>query len=430
MRFILLPGDLLENFLLNDDEKNFRNEVRQVVKNIPHELIRDIEAEKVKFPREFIDIITRNKIAGARFPSRYGGREKGWVAEMAGIEEMGYLGFTLSCMYSLGSIVGEPIFRFGNDEQKSKYLTGITSGTKYGAEAITEPSGGSDLFGMMHTRAEKIGSKFILNGQKRFIVGGQGADFFVTYALTDPDAKPRSRGVSAFIVDRETQGLKVETMYGLMGNKGGGTARIIFKDAEIPQENLIGELNGGYDIFNRMMIPERLTTAAGSVGVATAAMEIATKYSLNREAFGTKLVEHEGVNFKIAESMTAITSASSLVYTAARAAEELDRNRIQASSVRKLISMAKLYSTEAMWTSVNNAMQIMGGIGYTTVYPLERLLRDSRLGLIWTGTSEVMKLIIQHEYLREFKSEGFLSSKRNVELDALDFQLEEEKVFK
>jgi len=420
----------LENFLLTEDERNFREEVRKVVKNIPHELIRDIESEKVKFPREFIDIITKNRIAGARFPEKYGGRGKGWVAEMSGIEEMGYLGFTLSCMYSLGSIVGEPINKYGTEEQKAEYITGITSGKKYGAEAITEPSGGSDLFGMMHTKAERKGNKFILNGQKRFIVGGQGADFFVTYALTDSNAKPRSKGISAFIIDRETPGLKVETIYGLMGNKGGGTARIIFKDAEVPEENILGELNGGYDIFNRMMIPERLTTAAGSVGVATAAMEIATKYSLNREAFGTKLVEHEGVNFKIAESMTAITSASSLVYTAARAAEELDKGRIQASSVRKFISMAKLYSTEAMWSSVNNAMQIMGGIGYTTVYPVERLLRDSRLGLIWTGTSEVMKLIIQHEYLREFMSEGYLSSKRNVELDALDFQLEEEKVFK
>ncbi len=423
-------GDDLEDFLLKQDEIDFRNEVRKVVKDIPHNLIRDIESEKVKFPREFIEIITRSRIAGARFPEAYGGRAKGWVAEMAAIEEMGYLGFTLSCMYSLGSIVGEPINRFGTKEQKEIYLRGITSGDKYGAEAITEPSGGSDLFGMMHTTAERKGNKFLLNGQKRFIVGGQGADFFVTYALTDKDAKPRSKGVSAMIVDRESKGIKVETMYGLMGNRGGGTARIVFKDAEVPEENVIGEVNKGYDVFNRMMVPERLTTSAGSIGVALAAMEIATKYASMREAFGSKLVDHEGVNFKISESLTAITAASALVYAASRAAEELDKGKMSLSTARKLISMAKLNSTEVMWTSVNNAMQIMGGIGYTTVYPIERLLRDSRLGLIWTGTSEVMKLIIQHEYLREINSGAITKDKRNVELDALDFQLEEEKVYK
>ncbi|MEM3238461.1 MAG: acyl-CoA dehydrogenase, partial [Thermoplasmata archaeon] len=346
------------------------------------------------------------------------------------IEEFGYLAFTLSCMYSLGSIVGEPIYRFGTAEQKEKYLRGITSGSRYGAEAITEPSGGSDLFGMMKTRAYKKGNKYILNGQKRFIVGGEGADFFVTYAITNPDAKPITKGISTFIVDRDTPGLKVETVYGLLGNKGGGTARIIYRDAEISEDNLIGELNGGYEIFNRMMVPERLTTAAGSIGVATAAIEVATNYAMKREAFGSKIIEHEGINFKIAESVTAIENATALVYTASKAADMLEAGKIEKAYLRKLVSMAKLNSTEMMWKVVNDAMQIMGGIGYTTVYPIERLLRDSRLGLIWTGSSEVMKMIIQHEYLREISKPEYWSTKREVELDALDFKLVDEKVYK
>lgn len=416
--------------LLNEEEKEIKALARRIVKELPSDLIRKIEREEVTFPREFIDSVTKNGAVGLRFPREYGGKGGSWVGEASAVEEMGYLGFTLSCMYSLGTIVGEPIFRYGTKDQKEKYLKGITSGKRYGAEAITEPSGGSDLFGMMKTNAVKRGNKFILNGQKRFIVGGKDADFFVTYAITDPDAKSRTRGVSAFIVDRDTPGLKVETLYGLMGNKGGGTARIVYKDAQIPEENLIGELNGGYEVFNRMMVPERLTTSAGSLGVSTAALKVATDYALRREAFGSKLIEHEGINFKLAESLTLLQSASSLVFTAAKAADLFEKGQTTQSYVRKLVSMAKLHSTEAMWKIVNDAMQMMGGIGYTTVYPVERLLRDSRLGLIWTGSSEVMKMIIQHEHLREFTKPEYWDSRRNIEKDALDFRLEEEKVFR
>lgn len=419
----------MEDFLLNDDELKIKNLARKTVKKIPADLIRSIEAETVRFPREFIEIAAKENMLGLRFPANLGGRGVSWVADMAAVEQMGYLGFTLSCMYSLGTIVGEPINKFGTKEQKEKYLRGITSGKLYGAEAITEPSGGSDLFGMMKTKATRKGNSYILNGQKRFIVGGQGADFFVTYAMSDPSAQNRTRGVSAFIVDRNTPGLKVETMYGLMGNKGGGTARIVFKDAVIPEENLVGNLNGGYDIFNTMMVPERLTTASGSIGVGMAALEIATGYALRRKAFGSRLIEHEGVSFKIAESLTALSNSAALVYEASKAADALEAKRVSMAYARKLISMAKLNSTEAMWQTVNSAMQIMGGIGYTTVYPLERLLRDARLGLIWTGSSEVMKMIIQHEYVKEISKPEYWTDRRIVEQDALDFKLVEEKVY-
>ncbi|MGC8506590.1 MAG: acyl-CoA dehydrogenase family protein [Thermoplasmata archaeon] len=419
----------MEDFLLNENEREIKYLARKTVKSIPPDLIRSIESENERFPREFIDINAGANILGLRYPKIYGGRETSWVGDMSAVEEMGYLGFTLSCMYSLGTIVGEPINKFGTSEQKGKYLRGITSGKLYGAEAITEPSGGSDLFGMMKTTAIKRGRSFLLNGQKRFIVGGQGADFFVTYAISDPSASNRTRGVSAFIVDRDTPGLKVETMYGLMGNRGGGTARIVFKDAEIPEENLIGDLNGGYDVFNIMMVPERLTTAAGSVGVGMAAIEIATSYALRRKAFGSKIIEHEGVSFRLAESLTALSGASALVYEASRVADELEKKKVPLAYARKIISMAKLTSSETMWGAVNNAMQVMGGIGYTTVYPIERLLRDARLGLIWTGSSEVMKMIIQHEFVKEISRPEYWNNRRNVEQDALDFKLVEEKVY-
>ncbi|MEM2421477.1 MAG: acyl-CoA dehydrogenase, partial [Acidilobaceae archaeon] len=202
-----------------------------------------------------------------------------------------------------------------------------------------------------------------------------------------------------------------------IGTRGGGTARIIFKNAEIPAENLIGELNGGYDVFNRMMIPERLTTAAGSLGVANAAIELAARYAMRRKAFGKPMIEHETINFMIAESITEIAHATALVYTAARAADAMERGEVTLSYVRKLVSMSKLNFTEVAWRVVNNAMQILGGIGYTTVYPIERFLRDLRLGMIWTGTNEIMKLIIQHEYKKEISDPELWKDKRNVKLD-------------
>jgi alkylation response protein AidB-like acyl-CoA dehydrogenase len=160
-----------------------------------------------------------------------------------------------------------------------------------------------------------------------------------------------------------------------------------------------------------------------------AALEIAASYALRRKAFGSKLIDHEGVSFKIAESLTALSGSAALVYEACRASEALEAGKIPMSYARKLISMAKLNSTEAMWEAVNSSMQIMGGIGYTTIYPIERLLRDARLGLIWTGSSEVMKMIIQHEFVREISRQDYWIDRRVVEQDALDFKLVEEKVY-
>jgi alkylation response protein AidB-like acyl-CoA dehydrogenase len=175
------------------------------------------------------------------------------------------------------------------------------------------------------------------------------------------------------------------------------------------------------------MIPERLTSAAGAVGTAMAALEVAIKYSSKRKAFGQVIRKFEGVNFKIADMIMKIDAARGLVYQAAKAADELlDKNY---SFVRRLVSEAKAFATEICWEVINNAMQILGGIGYTTIYPIERLLRDSRLGLIWTGTNEIMRLIIQHEIYKEILDPKYLARRRNIEKDAVGADMVEEKVF-
>lgn len=405
------------DFLLSEQERRLKNEVREFVRNeVPPDLVRDMDAGRIEYPREFLRKAAEKNLLGLRFSPEVGGRRLPWSAEVVAIEEVGVLGCALACLYVLPSIVGEALHLFGTEEQKQKYLRLILEGKIFCSEALTEPRGGSDFFGATAT-ATKVGDSYIINGQKRFIVGAEGADIFLVYVRTDETAHPH-KAISVFIVERE-MGVQVKKVYGLMGSRGGGTGRIIFQDVEVPEENLVGELNAGGAIFNRMMVPERMTSAAGALGTARAALEVAAKYSTKRKAFGEYIQRFQGVSFKVADSICQLDAARSLVYSAARIADA-------GIDSRRIVSEAKKFATEMCWTVVNHAMQIMGGIGYTNVYPVERLLRDARLMMIWTGTNEVMNLLIQHEYYKELQET--VEKPRDIEQDALGLD-DEEKVY-
>jgi hypothetical protein len=409
--------------MLTPQQKDLRDEVRDFVKWVPRQLILDMDADRVRYPREYVAEAARRTLLGLRFPVEHGGRGLGWADEIVALEEVGVLGTSLACLYSLPSIVGEAIYRFGTPEQQARWLPAITGGRATVAEALTEPRGGSDFFGTT-TRARRDGDCFLLNGQKRFVVGADGADLLLVYARTNPQARPHE-GLSAFVVERDGDpaAIKVEHVYGLMGTRGGGTGRITFRDARVPAANLIGPENGAAAVFYQMMIPERMTSAAGALGMARAALEVAARYADRRKAFGQKIRSFEGVSFKIADSITQLDAARLLVYGAARAVDAGD----DPARCRRLVSEAKKFATDTAWHVVNHAMQILGGIGYTNVYPIERLLRDTRLIMIWTGTNEIMDLIIQHEYYREFLASR--GATRDVEGDAEEAERGEEKVY-
>lgn len=406
--------------LLTKEQKKLRDEVREFVKWVPRQLLLDMDADKVCYPREYVIEAARRNLLGLRFSKEVGGRGLKWGDEIVALEEIGVLGTSLSCLYSLVSIVGEAIHIFGTEEQKKKYLEPLLKGEIFCAEALTEPRGGSDFFGAT-TIAEKKGDFYILNGQKRFVVGAEGADIFLVYAKTSEGSSGKSY-LSTFIVERD-MGVEVKYTYGLMGTRGGGAGRLIFNETKVPAENILLEENKGADIFYQMMIPERITSAAGAIGMARAAIEIASRYSNRRKAFGRKIREFEGVNFKIADSITKLDAGSSLVYGTARAVDEMG----SAPYTRRLVSEAKKFATDSSWEIINDAMQIMGGIGYTNIYPIERMLRDARLAMIWTGTNEIMNLIIQHEYFREVLEDD--NSLRDVENDAEDACAEDEKIY-
>ncbi|NVM28560.1 MAG: acyl-CoA/acyl-ACP dehydrogenase [Candidatus Helarchaeota archaeon] len=416
------------DILMTEEQKKVRDEVRSFVRDdIPPELLIKMDAKEIDYPDEFIEKASKKNLLGLHFPKKYGGRGLDWVSEMIACEEVGVLGAGLGCSYVMPIIVGEALNKFGTEEQKQKYLTTILKGEKKSGEGLTEPRGGSDFYGTISTAIKKS-DRFILNGEKRFVAGGQGSDFFLIYAKTDLKAKPHE-SLTAFIVERD-DGVEVEEQYEVMGFRGMGAARIVMKNVEIPEDRIIGELNGARHIFNTMMVPERLTSGAGAVGTARAAMEVAIRYADKREAFGTKIRRFQGISFKVCDSMTGLDAARGLLYRAAKMADMINEGaKIPHTVLRKVVSQAKLVATEAGYQAVYNAMQIIGGIAYTDVYPIERLFRDARLSTIWTGSTEVMKMIIQNEIFREVLAEP-KNLKRNIELDTPGAHKTEEKVYK
>ncbi|MFZ5597640.1 MAG: acyl-CoA dehydrogenase family protein [Bacillota bacterium] len=408
------------DFMLSEEQLKLREEVRSFVKSVPRQMVLDMDDEKIQFPRGFLEELGARNLLGLRFPREYGGRGLDWQTEVMALEEMGVLSMSLSCLYSMPSIVGEAINKFGTPGQKEKFLKPTLSGKMASAEGLTEPRGGSDFFGAT-TVARREGDHYVLRGQKRFIVGAEGADYFMIYAKTDPAAPPH-KSLSAFLVERGP-GVNVEYIYGLMGTRGGGAGRLVMDNCRVPAENLLGTENEAAKIFYQMMIPERMTSAAGSIGMARAALEVATRYTTRRKAFGQTINKFQAVGFKVAESVTMLDAARGLVYAAARAVD----SGADPALCRRMVSEAKKFATETAWTVINNAMQVMGGIGYTRVYPVERLLRDARLATIWTGTSEIMNLIIQHEYYKGLT--GDTGNRRDVEEDARDAHRVEEKVY-
>jgi len=412
-------------FLLSEEDIKIRDRVREFARTqVTRELLLDMDADRVKFPRDFLKRCGDAGILGVRFPKEVGGQGLGWTAEAAALEEMGVTNMSLSCLYSLVSICGEALVHFGTEEQIEKYLKPTLRGDLCCAEALTEPRGGSDFFGAT-TRAVRDGDQYILNGQKRFVVGAEGADYFLVYAKTSDDPNVhRHQTISLFVVEKE-MGVKTEYLYGLMGTRGGGAGRLVFRDVPVPADNLIlGEGKGG-EIFYQMMVPERMTTAAGCIGLAREALRIAARYTTKRKAFGQRIQKFQGVSFQVADGAMKLDAMRGAVHLAAKAIDEGGDAGLQ----RRLVSQAKRFCSETCLDVVSLAMQVCGGIGYTNIYPIERLFRDARLASIWTGTSEVMNLIIQHEFYKELADEDQAETIRNVERDAEEAEAQDEKIY-
>lgn len=409
--------------LMSNESIRLRDEVRDLVKSVPKDLILAMDRDDVQFPRDVLAEAGRRNLMGVRYPKVLGGREMTWADSCMVMEEFGVLGYIFACTFGVGAeLVCDAIVGVGTDDLKERYVKPLLRGEIFAAECLTEPRGGSDFFGAT-TTAVQDGDHWILNGVKRFIVGASEADYFLVYARTDNSAAP-DKALTCFIVDR-SPGVETDYLYGLMGCRGGGTAKVRFTNVRVPAKNVLGQVNGATEVFYRMMIPERLGTAAMTIGAARPALELATRYTSRRKAFGQRLMNFEGVSFQVAEAVTLMDASRSLCYATSQAVDA----GVDSRKVRRMVSETKKFVTESCQKTARISMQVMGGIGYTNVFPVERTVRDLELASIWTGTSEIMSLIIGNEWYKEYRRYDDSRVTRDPEPDAEHAYDEDEKVY-
>ncbi|MGY5858866.1 MAG: acyl-CoA dehydrogenase family protein [Candidatus Thorarchaeota archaeon] len=384
--------DYLSNALWTEDEIKFRKEL-QAFCNKEFAPIAD-EIDKGPFPRELLSKIGKAGYMGVHHDKSVGGTDRGLSYEVIVAEEISAIngGLDMARMAST-TLYGMPIARFGTDEQKKKYLEPVVSGDKIGCIGITEPDVGSDTAGMK-TQATKDGDDWILNGEKRFITNGSQADYMVAFAITDPDVKSKD-GMSAFIVDTKADGFSVVQDHDLLGMKSARVSWLKLDNVRVPSEMVLGDIGQGFRILMDELDSERTAIAGEAIGYGRTPYELAVRYSTERHQFGRPIKAFEGVSFKVADMAMKLEAGRALTLTAARM---YDRGQ----KITKEAAIAKLYTTEAALEITNDALQILGGVGYTTDYPVERFLRDARLMTIGGGTVEILRFLIQREVYKEF----------------------------
>lgn len=384
--------DYLTSALWTDDEIAFRRELQEFcAKEIAP--IAD-EIDKGPYPRELLRKIGKAGYMGVHHDRADGGTDRGLSYEIIVAEEISAVngGLDMARMAST-TLYGMPVSRFGTPEQRKKFLEPVVAGEKIGCIGITEPDVGSDTAGMK-TRAVKDGDDWVLNGEKRFITNGSQADYMCAFAITNPDVHSKD-GMSAFIVDTKSDGFKVMQDHELLGMKSARVSWLKFEDVRVPGDRLLGKPGEGFHILMDELDSERTAIAGEAIGYARTPYEISIKYANERQQFGRPIRAFEGVSFKVADMAMKLEAGRALTLTAARMYDKGEK-------ITKQASIAKLYTTEAAIQITNDALQILGGMGYTTDYPVERFLRDARLMTIGGGTAEILRFLIQREVFKEF----------------------------
>jgi len=324
-------------------------------------------------------------VLGVVVPERWGGANLDYVSLAVALEEIAAGDGATSTIVSVqNSVVCGPINAFGTDEQKERYLKPLASGAQLGCFCLSEPHVGSDA-GAITTRAERTDGGWVLNGVKQFITTGKYADVAVVFAVTDKAAA--KKGISAFLVETVTPGYIVARVEDKLGQRASDTAQIVFENCRVPAANLLGREGEGYRIALANLEAGRIGIAAQAVGMARAAFDAALAYARERTSFGKPLVEHQAVNFKLADMATGIEAARQLVWHAAAL-------RDAGQPCLKEASMAKLFASEMAERVASDAIQIHGGYGYVNDFPVERIYRDVRVCQIYEGTSEIQRLVI------------------------------------
>ncbi|ROL63075.1 acyl-CoA dehydrogenase [Pseudomonas vranovensis] len=370
--------------LINDEQQQISDAVRQFAQERLRPFAEQWDREH-RFPSEAIQEMAELGLFGMLVPEQWGGSDTGYVAYAMALEEIAAGDGACSTIMSVHNSVGcVPILKFGNDQQKQQFLTPLASGAMLGAFALTEPQAGSDA-SSLKTRARRDGDHYVLNGCKQFITSGQNAGVVIVFAVTDPEAG--KRGISAFVVPTDSAGYQVARVEDKLGQHASDTCQIVFDDVRVPVANRLGEEGEGYKIALANLEGGRIGIASQSVGMARAAFEVARDYARERESFGKPLIEHQAVAFRLADMATRVAVARQMVLHAAALRDAGRPALVEAS-------MAKLFASEMAEKVCSDALQTLGGYGYLSDFPLERIYRDVRVCQIYEGTSDIQRMVI------------------------------------
>ncbi|WP_136810351.1 acyl-CoA dehydrogenase [Desulfosediminicola flagellatus] len=373
-------------FDLTEEQALIRSMVREFAEKEVAPSARERD-ELERFDRELMfGRLAELGLTGIVFPEEYGGAGADYISYAIAVEELSRVcastGVTLSAHLSLGA---NPIFLFGTEDQKKKYLVPLAAGDKMGAFGLTEPAAGSDAGGTK-TTAVRDNDSWILNGTKIFITNGGEADTYIVFARTDKEAK-KHHGISAFIVEKGTPGFTFGKKEEKMGIRSSPTLELVFENCRIPFENLLGDEGDGFRVAMKTLDGGRIGIASQALGIAQGALDAAVDYAKERKQFDSPIARFQGVQFQLADMATQIEAARLMVYNAAYRASS-------GQSYSQQSAMAKLMASETAMKVTTQAVQIFGGYGYTREFPVERMMRDAKITEIYEGTSEVQRLVI------------------------------------
>jgi len=377
---------------LTEEQRMLQDMVRKMAREQvePGAAKRDEEAE---FCWEMVGLLRENGLLGIDFPEQYGGADAGMLSLILVVEELSKVDASVGLNVAVQELGTLPILLAANDEQKAKYLPALASGEKLAAFGLTEPGGGSDV-ARLKCKAERKGDTYILNGTKNFITNGGVAETLTVYAITNPDNKPH-RQSSVFIVEKGFPGFSVGKKEDKLGIRSSDTVELIFEDCEVPAENLLAEEGTGFHVMMKTLDFSRPGIAAQALGIATGAAEYAAGYAKERIAFGNPINKFQGVSFKLADMFIQIEAARQFLYKCGAVLQECskDMSRLLPEQIR-LSSGAKTFCGDvAMWVTVE-AVQVLGGYGYTKEYPVERFMRDAKITQIYEGTQEIQRMVV------------------------------------
>jgi alkylation response protein AidB-like acyl-CoA dehydrogenase len=376
------------DFEFSEDLLAIRDTIRELVQDRVAPRAAEID-EKMEYPADIEKLFAENGILGIPFPEEYGGVSGSSVAICMGIEEIAKACTTSSLILAVQALGSYPILIAGDEEQKKRLCPPLARGEQLAAYALSEPGSGSDA-GAMKTRAKRYGDEYVLNGTKQFITNGSESEVLVVFAQTDGDGG----GISAFVLEKDESPWQVAKLEHKLGIRGSPTAQLVFEDVKVPAANRLGEEGAGFKIALAVLDRSRPGIGAQALGIAEGAFDYALNYAKERQQFGQPIANFQGMQFMFADMATQIEAARTLVY---RAATKVDA---KAPDLTKVAAMAKLFASDMAMKVTTDCVQVLGGYGYISDYPVERMMRDAKITQIYEGTNQIQKVVIARALLR------------------------------